>query len=262
MEVEINVEEEKKIRDLRRADRQCPTHYRMTSSHQSPGNEEVTGARSVGGGKHGKGGPCWHTFLKADHLGVDGEDRRLIHILNRNGDSCCGLRRGQDATGQHAIIGDGVGADGEVSRGVSTDDAVDGVPVGTVGLIPVHYHFQFRGIVIDVGNADKSCGCVGQAKVQVAFHVSGLDNDGTKLGRLPSRRLKKETGKRLQAINASRKGPLNERKEGEARINVLIISETVQHRAGFSLVDSLAPGHTMPCQNVPIQGLWEMKTAW
>lgn len=40
---------------------------------------------------------------------------------------------------QHALIGDGVGADGEVSRGVSADDAVDGVPVGTVGLIPVHH---------------------------------------------------------------------------------------------------------------------------
>lgn len=44
--------------------------------------------------------------------------------------------------------------------------------------------------------------------------------------------------------------------------DVLIINETVQHRAGVSLVDSLAPGHTMPRQNVPIQGLWEMKTAW
>lgn len=40
---------------------------------------------------------------------------------------------------QHALIGDGVGADGEVSRGVSADDAVHGVPVGTVGLIPVHH---------------------------------------------------------------------------------------------------------------------------
>lgn len=50
MEGEINVEEEKKIRNLKRADRQCPTNYGMTSSHQSPGNEEVTGARAVGGG--------------------------------------------------------------------------------------------------------------------------------------------------------------------------------------------------------------------
>lgn len=41
----------KEDRDLRRADRQCPTYYRMTSSHQSPGNREGTGARDVGGGQ-------------------------------------------------------------------------------------------------------------------------------------------------------------------------------------------------------------------
>lgn len=40
---------------------------------------------------------------------------------------------------QHAVVGDGVGADGEVSSGVAADDAVDGVPVGTVRLIPVHH---------------------------------------------------------------------------------------------------------------------------
>lgn len=40
---------------------------------------------------------------------------------------------------QHALIGDGVGADGEVSRGVSAHDAVHGVPVGAVGLISVHH---------------------------------------------------------------------------------------------------------------------------
>ncbi len=40
---------------------------------------------------------------------------------------------------QHALIGDGIGADGEVSRGISTDDAVHSVPVGTVGLISVHH---------------------------------------------------------------------------------------------------------------------------
>lgn len=40
MEGGINEEED---RDLSRADKQCPTHYRMTSSHQSPGNREVTG---------------------------------------------------------------------------------------------------------------------------------------------------------------------------------------------------------------------------
>lgn len=38
-------------RDLRRAHRQCPSYYRMTSSYQSPGNGEVTGARDVGGGQ-------------------------------------------------------------------------------------------------------------------------------------------------------------------------------------------------------------------
>lgn len=40
---------------------------------------------------------------------------------------------------QHALISDGVGANGEVPRGVSADDAVDGVPVGAVRLIPVHH---------------------------------------------------------------------------------------------------------------------------
>ena len=36
--------------DLRRADRECPTHYRMTSSHRSPGNGIVTGSWDVGEG--------------------------------------------------------------------------------------------------------------------------------------------------------------------------------------------------------------------
>lgn len=40
---------------------------------------------------------------------------------------------------QHALIGDGVGADGEVPGGVSADNAVDGIPVGAVGLVPVHH---------------------------------------------------------------------------------------------------------------------------
>lgn len=31
--------------------------------------------------------------------------------------------------GDHALVGDGVGADGEVPRGVPTDNAVDGIPV-------------------------------------------------------------------------------------------------------------------------------------
>lgn len=41
--------------------------------------------------------------------------------------------------GDHALVGDGVGADGEVARGVPADDAVDGVPVGRVRLVPVHH---------------------------------------------------------------------------------------------------------------------------
>lgn len=40
---------------------------------------------------------------------------------------------------QHALVSDGVRADGEVSRGVPADDTVDGVPVGAVRLIPVHH---------------------------------------------------------------------------------------------------------------------------
>lgn len=50
--------------------------------------------------------------------------------------------------GQHALVGDGVGADGEVPRGVAADDAVDGVPVGAVGLVPVH-HRQVRHHHVD-----------------------------------------------------------------------------------------------------------------
>ena len=37
---------------------------------------------------------------------------------------------------------------------------------------------QFWRIVVDVGDADQGCGRVGQAEVQVALHVSGLDDDG------------------------------------------------------------------------------------
>ncbi len=55
--------------------------------------------------EHGQSGPCWHPLLKADHLGVDREDGRLVHILNRNGDSCCGLKRGLDAAGQVGLVG-------------------------------------------------------------------------------------------------------------------------------------------------------------
>lgn len=48
MEGGINEEED---RDLSRAGKQCPTHYRMTSSHQSPGNREVTGMWAGEGGQ-------------------------------------------------------------------------------------------------------------------------------------------------------------------------------------------------------------------
>lgn len=41
--------------------------------------------------------------------------------------------------GDHALVGDGVSADGEVARGVPADDAVNGVPVGRVRLIPVQH---------------------------------------------------------------------------------------------------------------------------
>lgn len=37
---------------------------------------------------------------------------------------------------------------------------------------------QFGRIVVDVGDADEGSGCVGQTKVEVALHVSGLDDDG------------------------------------------------------------------------------------
>ncbi|MED6260122.1 hypothetical protein ATANTOWER_002811 [Ataeniobius toweri] len=40
---------------------------------------------------------------------------------------------------KHSFIRDGIGADYEVSGGVSADDAIDRVPVRAVGLIPVHH---------------------------------------------------------------------------------------------------------------------------
>lgn len=64
--------------------------------------DEVVGVLS---GEHGKSGPCWHTLLKADRLGVDREDGRFVHILNRNGYTCCGLKRGLDAAGQVGLVG-------------------------------------------------------------------------------------------------------------------------------------------------------------
>lgn len=41
--------------------------------------------------------------------------------------------------GYHAFVGDGVCPDGEMARGVSADNAVDGIPVGGVRLVPVHH---------------------------------------------------------------------------------------------------------------------------
>lgn len=43
--------------------------------------------------------------------------------------------------GDHAIVADRVGADGEVARRVSTDDPVDGIPVRGVRLVGI-YHCQ------------------------------------------------------------------------------------------------------------------------
>lgn len=41
--------------------------------------------------------------------------------------------------GHHAVVGDRVGADGEVARRVSADDPVDSVPVGRVRLVGVNH---------------------------------------------------------------------------------------------------------------------------
>lgn len=41
--------------------------------------------------------------------------------------------------GYHAFVGYGVCPDGEVARGVSADNTVDGIPVGGVRLVPVHH---------------------------------------------------------------------------------------------------------------------------
>lgn len=38
----------------------------------------------------------------------------------------------------HAVIGDGISADGEVPIWVSADDPVDGVPVRRVGLVGIN----------------------------------------------------------------------------------------------------------------------------
>lgn len=65
--------------------------------------DEVVGVLSS---EHGQGGPRWHALLEANHFGVDGEDGRLVHVLDRNGDPCCGLERGLDAAGQMGLVGD------------------------------------------------------------------------------------------------------------------------------------------------------------
>lgn len=56
-------------------------------------------------GKHGESRPRRHTLLKADRLGVDREDGRLVHVLDRDGDPRCGLKRGLDAAGQVGLVG-------------------------------------------------------------------------------------------------------------------------------------------------------------
>lgn len=55
--------------------------------------------------EHREGGPCRHALLKADDLGVDGEHGRLVHVLNRDGDSGCGLQRGLDTACQVGLVG-------------------------------------------------------------------------------------------------------------------------------------------------------------
>lgn len=64
--------------------------------------DEVVGVLSS---EHSQGGACWNPLLKTDHLGVDGEDGRLVHVLNGNGDSCCGLKGRLDAGGQVGLVG-------------------------------------------------------------------------------------------------------------------------------------------------------------
>ena len=41
--------------------------------------------------------------------------------------------------GDHAVVADGVGADAEVSRGISVDDPVHSIPVRAVRLVPVNH---------------------------------------------------------------------------------------------------------------------------
>lgn len=57
------------------------------------------------GGEHGERGARRHSLLEADHLGVDGEDGRLVHVLDGDGDAGRGLERGLDAAGQMGLVG-------------------------------------------------------------------------------------------------------------------------------------------------------------
>lgn len=72
----------------------------------------------------------WHCFFYLTSTVPEAEyvSERLVAYLNH-----C----------DHAIIGDRVSADGEVSRGVSADDPVDGVPVRRVWLVSI-YHREIR----------------------------------------------------------------------------------------------------------------------
>lgn len=76
--------------------------YMLLSSLPDNLVDEVVGVLSS---EHSKSGPCWYTLLKANHLRVDREDRRLIYILNRDGDSCCGLKWRLDAAGKVGLVG-------------------------------------------------------------------------------------------------------------------------------------------------------------
>lgn len=79
MEGGINEEED---RDLSRADKQCPTHYRMTSSHQSPGNREVTGMW-VGGGQLRMSPKRHKLWRKRSALIKQWWQRRHLHSVSK-----------------------------------------------------------------------------------------------------------------------------------------------------------------------------------
>ena len=60
----------------------------------------------VGGRECCQAGASRDSLLKADVLGVGGEVRRLVDVLDGDGDSRCGLERGLDAAGQVGLVGD------------------------------------------------------------------------------------------------------------------------------------------------------------